>query len=164
LVPLLPALAPLWTHGDWHASNLLWTEAGPGAQVQTVLDFGLSDRTCAVMDLALAIERNAIDWMAPADARRIEYAQIDALLDGYESLEPLSDDAYAALVALLPIVHTEFALSEVAYFGCIVDAPDIVDIAYDGYLIGHARWFGERDGRQLLDWLAQRRREKQGRA
>ncbi|MBA5770777.1 hypothetical protein, partial [Escherichia coli] len=74
----------------------------------------------AVMDLALAIERNTVDWMAPADARRIEYDQIDALLDGYESLAPLSDDAYAALVALLPIVHTEFALSEVAYFGCII--------------------------------------------
>ncbi|MCL4634060.1 phosphotransferase [Burkholderia sp.] len=161
LVPLLPALAPLWTHGDWHASNLLWTDAGPGAQVRTVLDFGLSDRTCAVMDLALAIERNTVDWMAQADARRVEYDQIDALLDGYESLEPLSDDAYAALVALLPIVHTEFALSEVAYFGCIIDAPAIVDIAYDGYLIGHARWFGERDGRQLLDWLVRRRRGKQ---
>ncbi|WP_321812642.1 MULTISPECIES: phosphotransferase enzyme family protein [unclassified Burkholderia] len=162
LVPLLPALAPLWTHGDWHASNLLWTDAAPGAQVRTVLDFGLSDRTCAVMDLALAIERNAIDWLAPANARRVEHEQIGALLDGYESLEPLSDDAYAALVAMLPIVHTEFALSEVAYFGCIVNAPDIVDVAYDGYLIGHARWFGERDGRQLLDWLVQRRRAKRG--
>ncbi|MEB2484693.1 phosphotransferase [Burkholderia multivorans] len=164
VVPLLPALAPLWTHGDWHASNLLWTDAAPGAQVCTVLDFGLSDRTCAVMDVALAIERNMIDWLAPADARRIEYEQIDALLDGYESLDPLSDDAYAALVALLPIVHTEFALSEVAYFGCIVNAPDIVDVAYDGYLLGHARWFGGRDGRQLLDWLEQRRRGKRGRA
>ncbi|HEF4728525.1 phosphotransferase [Burkholderia multivorans] len=164
VVPLLPALAPLWTHGDWHASNLLWTDAAPGAQVRTVLDFGLSDRTCAVMDVALAIERNMIDWLAPADARRVEYEQIDALLDGYESLDPLSDDAYAALVALLPIVHTEFALSEVAYFGCIVNAPDIVDVAYDGYLLGHARWFGGRDGRQLLDWLEQRRRGKRGRA
>ncbi|HGL4261032.1 phosphotransferase enzyme family protein [Burkholderia dolosa] len=158
--PLLPALPPLWTHGDWHASNLLWTDTAPGAQVQTVLDFGLADRTCAVMDIALAIERNAIDWLAPADARRVEYEQIDALLAGYESLAPLSDAAYAALIALLPIVHTEFALSEVAYFGCIVDAPEIVDIAYDGYLLGHARWFGERDGRRLLDWLAQRRRAK----
>ncbi|OXH87318.1 hypothetical protein CA831_21205, partial [Burkholderia multivorans] len=69
-----------------------------------------------------------------------------------------------ALVALLPIVHTEFALSEVAYFGCIVNAPDIVNVAYDGYLLGHARWFGGRDGRQLLDWLEQRRRGKRGRA
>ncbi|EAY71497.1 hypothetical protein BDAG_04335 [Burkholderia dolosa AU0158] len=113
-----------------------------------------------VMDIALAIERNAIDWLAPADAPRVEYEQIDALLDGYESLAPLSDAAYAALIALLPIVHTEFALSEVAYFGCIVDAPEIVDVAYDGYLLGHARWFGERDGQRLLDWLAQRRRAK----
>ncbi|OJA74863.1 aminoglycoside phosphotransferase [Burkholderia ubonensis] len=158
--PLLPALQPLWTHGDWHASNLLWSDGEPGAQVRTVLDFGLSDRTCAVYDVALAIERNAIDWMAPADARKVEYAQIDALLDGYESLAPLDDDAYAALVALLPIVHTEFALSEVAYFDGIVGSPETVDVAYDGYLIGHTRWFGERDGRQLLDWLEHRRRTR----
>ncbi|MBN3790929.1 phosphotransferase [Burkholderia sp. Ac-20353] len=164
LAPLLPALPPLWTHGDWHASNLLWTDAGPGAQVQTVLDFGLSDRTCAVMDLALAIERNAIDWMAPADARRIEYDQIAALLDGYESLEPLDGDAYAALIALLPIVHTEFALSEVAYFDGIVGSPENVDVAYDGYLVGHARWFGAAGGRQLLDWLERRRYARRARA
>lgn len=162
--PLLPALPPLWTHGDWHASNLLWSNGEPGAQVRTVLDFGLSDRTCAVYDIAVAIERNAIDWMAPADARRVEYAQIDALLDGYESVMPLSDDAYAALVALLPIVHTEFALSEVAYFDGIVGSPETVDVAYDGYLIGHARWFGEQDGRQLLAWLADRRRARNARA
>ncbi|MFP3616956.1 aminoglycoside phosphotransferase family protein, partial [Paraburkholderia sp. SIMBA_050] len=65
-------------------------------------------------------------------------------------------------VAMLPIVHTEFALSEVAYFGCIVAAPEIVDVAYDGYLIGHAQWFGERDGRRLLDWLGERRLTKRG--
>ncbi|MBN3817087.1 phosphotransferase, partial [Paraburkholderia sp. Se-20369] len=164
LAPLLPALPPLWTHGDWHASNLLWSNGEPDAQVRTVLDFGLSDRTCAVYDIAVAIERNAIDWMAPADARRIEYAQIDALLDGYEAVTPLSDDAYAALVALLPIVHTEFALSEVAYFDGIVRSPETVDVAYDGYLIGHARWFGERDGRQLLGWLAGRPRGRNARA
>lgn len=161
LAPLLPALRPLWTHGDWHASNLLWTGDAPGAQVRTVLDFGLSDRTCAVHDVALAIERNAIDWLAPPGERRVEFEHIDVLLDGYESLEVLSDDEYAALVALLPIVHTEFALSEVAYFDGIVGSPETAEVAaYDGYLLGHARWFGERDGRQLLDWLERRRRTR----
>ena len=125
-----------------------------------MLDFGLSDRTCAVMDLALAIRRNTVDWMAPADARRVDMRRSMRCSTG-TTARTAGRQAYAALVALLPIVHTEFAMSEVAYFGCIIDAPAIVDIAYDGYLIGHARWFGERDGRQLLDWLA-RRRVKQG--
>ncbi|MBB3258983.1 Ser/Thr protein kinase RdoA (MazF antagonist) [Paraburkholderia bannensis] len=160
LAPLLPALRPLWTHGDWHASNLLWTDATPGAQVRAVLDFGLSDRTCAVYDLALAIERNAIDWLAAPAACAVEYAHIAALLDGYESLAPLSDAGYEALIALLPIVHTEFALLEVEYFDDILGDEAGVAAAYDGYLLGHARWFAQDDGQRLLAWLRSRRREE----
>lgn len=160
LAPLLPALRPLWTHGDWHASNLLWTDATPGAQVRSVLDFGLSDRTCAVYDLALAIERNAIDWLAAPAACTVAYAHIDALLDGYESLAPLSDAEYAALIALLPIVQTEFALLEVEYFDDILGDEAGVAAAYDGYLLGHARWFAQADGQRLLTWLRERRRKE----
>ncbi|WP_322069259.1 phosphotransferase enzyme family protein [Paraburkholderia bannensis] len=160
LAPLLPELRPLWTHGDWHASNLLWTDATPGAQVRSVLDFGLSDRTCAVYDLALAIERNAIDWLAAPAACTVEYEHIDALLDGYESLVPLSDAEYAALIALLPIVQTEFALLEVEYFDDILGDEAGVVAAYDGYLLGHARWFAQDEGQRLLTWLRERRRKE----
>jgi Ser/Thr protein kinase RdoA (MazF antagonist) len=55
LLPHLGRLAPLWTHNDWHASNLLW-DAATGT-VSTVLDFGLSDRTTAVHDLASTTSR-----------------------------------------------------------------------------------------------------------
>jgi Ser/Thr protein kinase RdoA (MazF antagonist) len=158
LVPLLPALPTCWTHGDFHASNLLWTDGAPGAQVRTVLDFGLSDRTWAVYDLALAIERNAVEWLSEPGARRVHLDQVDALLEGYESLRPLGDDEHAALLALLPIVHVEFALSEVGYFDGILASPETADIAYERYLLGHAQWFGEAEGRALLDWLAARPR------
>lgn len=160
LVPLLPALEPLWTHGDWHASNLLWSADAPDAHVLTVLDFGLSDRTCAVADLALAIERNAIEWLSFGDGgtHPVYTGHIDALLNGYESLNPLSDDAYAALCALLPIVHTEFALSEVAYFDGILQAPADAEVAYTTYLLDHARWFAQEQGQALLAWLRARRR------
>ncbi|CAG9239099.1 Putative homoserine kinase type II, PnuC-associated, THI-regulated branch [Paraburkholderia tropica] len=160
LVPLLPALRSQWTHGDWHASNLLWTDAAPGAQVRTVLDFGLADRTCAVYDLALAIERNAIDWLAAPATCTVQYEHIGALLDGYASLAPLSDAEYEALIALLPIVHTEFALLEVEYFDDILGDETGVRAAYDGYLIGHARWFESEDGQRLLAWLRARRSEE----
>ncbi|WP_414439187.1 phosphotransferase enzyme family protein [Burkholderia sp. 22PA0106] len=156
LVPLLDTLAPCWTHGDWHASNLLWTGDDPAAEVVSVLDFGLSDRTCAVLDLATAIERNLVDWLAPAESRRIEFAQLDALLDGYESVQPLTRDAHRALIALLPIAHAEFALSEVEYFNGILSSPVGTEAAYDGYLIGHARWFAGPDGQRLLDALRAR--------
>jgi Ser/Thr protein kinase RdoA (MazF antagonist) len=158
LAPFLPGLRPLWTHGDWHASNLLWTGSTPGAQVSTILDFGLSDRTCAVYDLAVAIERNAIEWLSAQDTRRVHLDHIDALLNGYESITPLSGDEYAALVALLPIVHAEFALSEVAYFHATLGSPENAEVAYDGYLLGHARWFSEPAGRALLDHLESRER------
>jgi len=158
LVALLPALRPAWTHGDWHASNLLWTDGAPGAQVRTILDFGLSDRTWAIYDLALAIERNGVEWLAEPGSRRVHVDQVDALLDGYESLRPLAGDEYAALRALLPIVHVEFALSEVAYFDGILASPRTADIAYERYLLGHAHWFGQPEGRALLDWLAKRPR------
>jgi Ser/Thr protein kinase RdoA (MazF antagonist) len=158
LVPFLPAMRSLWTHGDWHASNLFWTSNSPGAQVSTILDFGLSDRTCAVYDLAVAIERNAIEWLSTQDAREVHLDHVDAMLTGYESLTPLSDDEYAALVAVLPIVHTEFALSEVAYFHATLGSPETADVAYDGYLLGHARWFSEPAGKVLLDYLEKRER------
>ncbi|WGS51693.1 phosphotransferase [Paraburkholderia sp. D15] len=160
LAPLLPALEPLWTHGDWHASNLLWSADAPDAQVRTVLDFGLSDRTCAVYDLALAIERNTIEWLSFGEGgtHPVYTDQIDALLNGYESLSPLSDVAYAALCALLPIVHTEFALSELAYFDGILHAPADGEVAYTTYLLDHARWFAAGQGRTLLAWMRTRRR------
>ncbi|WP_186094232.1 phosphotransferase enzyme family protein [Burkholderia gladioli] len=157
LVPLLDTLAPLWTHGDWHASNLLWSGEGAEATVATVLDFGLADRTCAVLDIATAIERNLVDWLVPEATRRVEYEHLHALLDGYESVLPLSDAAYRALAALLPIVHTEFALSEVEYFNGILASPAGTEAAYDTYLIGHARWFAGPQGQRLLGVLRSRR-------
>ena len=63
LLPLLPALTPLWTHNDLHASNLLWSDAGDDAQATAIIDFGLADRTNAVHDLAHAIERNIVEWL-----------------------------------------------------------------------------------------------------
>ena len=57
-------LTPLWTHNDLHPSNLFWSNAGRDAEVTAVIDFGLCDRTNAVHDLAHAIERSMVDWLA----------------------------------------------------------------------------------------------------
>ena len=59
----MPALPPLWTHNDLHASNLLWSDAGGDARAMAIIDFGLADRTNAVHDLAQAIERNIVEWI-----------------------------------------------------------------------------------------------------
>jgi Ser/Thr protein kinase RdoA (MazF antagonist) len=155
LKPYLNALTPLWTHNDWHASNLLWTNRSPHAQVQTVLDFGLSDRTCAMHDLATAIERNIVEWLAipHRSDQLIHLDLLDALLDGYASLLPLSQTQMLTLAALLPLVHAEFALAELDYFHGITHAPHNAALAYDTYFLGHAAWFNSAEGKRLLRHL-----------
>ncbi|MCC8442789.1 phosphotransferase [Xanthomonas cannabis] len=156
--PLLSApgaMPPLWTHGDWHASNLLWNTDHGATRVSAIFDFGLSDRNSALFDLATAIERNLIPWLHLDIGARAqpELAQLDALLDGYAAHCPLGAAQLRCLAALLPIVHVDFALSEIDYFAGITHSADNVDIAYHRYLLGHADWFSSADGQALLAHL-----------
>jgi Ser/Thr protein kinase RdoA (MazF antagonist) len=143
---------PLWTHNDWHASNLLWSGDDPGAVVSTVLDFGLSDRTTAVYDLATAIERNTIPWLDIHDGRpgAADLEAVRGLLDGYLTQASLSAVERAAVVAVLPIVHMGYALSEIDYFYGTTHSVANADLAYRAFLLGHTRWFLGDEGRRLL--------------
>jgi len=156
--PLCGSLPRQWGHGDWHPSNLTWTRPGPDARVAAVLDFGLANRTFAVHDLATAIERSTVTWLDLADSGQadVDFAAMDAMLDGYESIRPLSRIEAAALAEILPVVHVEFALSEVEYFADIVRSAANAELAYDGYLLGHARWFAGPDGSAVLHHLRRR--------
>ncbi len=158
LVPHLARQTPLWTHNDWHASNLLWADD----QVSSVLDFGLCDRTFALFDLATALERNAIPWLeldqggaAPADL-----GTVDALLAGYASIKSLVAADIEALAAWLPVVHADFAISETEYFAGVLDDHASADIAWDGYLLRHADWFAGPEGQRLIEHLRQRTRDR----
>lgn len=144
----------LWAHNDWHVSNLLWRAGSDTPQVQTVFDFGLASPTSALFDLATAIERNAIAWLAldqQTDAARAAIAL--ALVQGYRQVLPLSAARVHLLADLLPIVHLDFALSEVEYFQGVTGAPANADVAYHTFLLGHARWFKGRHGQHLLQAL-----------
>jgi len=156
--PRLAALDRQWGHGDWHPSNLTWTSAAPGAGVCSVFDFGLANRGYAAVDLANALERCTVNWLDLTESGRAtaDLAAVDALLDGYQRVRPLSPDEAAALPAVFPVVHVEYALSEVEYFADVVNSPSNADLAYDGYLIGHARWFDGPDGSRVLDHLRRR--------
>ncbi len=149
LAPLLADQMPLWTHNDWHPSNLLWASDGG---VETVFDFGLADRTCAVHDIATAIERTAVRWLELEQGTDDigDPAAALALLAGYATIAPLGRTDVAAIVRLLPLVHLEFALSEIEYFAAVVEDPASAALAWDEYLIGHAAWFQSTPGRDLL--------------
>jgi Ser/Thr protein kinase RdoA (MazF antagonist) len=167
LLPLLPALEPLWTHNDLHASNLLWSDAGARARAVAIIDFGLADRTNAAHDLAHAIERNIVEWLELADDATsgegvpVHLDHLRALLDGYESVRPLSREEAAALAPMTALCHAEFALTEADYFWGVLHSEEKARIALEGYLVGHARWFRGGSGGRLLNairkWAAARK-------
>jgi Ser/Thr protein kinase RdoA (MazF antagonist) len=172
LLPLLPALAPLWTHNDLHASNLFWSDAGDGAQATAIIDFGLADRTNAVHDLAHAIERNIVEWLAlvedPAhpESVPVHLDHLHSLLSGYESVRPLSEEEAVALAPMTALGHAEFALSEADYFLGVLHSKEKAQMASEGWLVGHARWFRGTGGGKLLDaigrWVETRNRRSEG--
>lgn len=159
LRPLLPELCPLWTHNDLHASNLLWSDSSENARATAVIDFGLADRTNAVHDLAHAIERNIVEWLAlvenptQPDSVPVHFNHLEALLTGYEQVRCLHCAEAAALAPMLALCHAEFALSEAEYFLGALHSEESARMAYESWLVGHARWFHSQAGRHLLDTL-----------
>lgn len=155
--PRIAALPPLWTHNDWHVSNLFWSDTGAEADVSAIVDFGLASPTFALYDLATAIERNAIAWLHlergmeaifPAIARQ--------LVAGYDDIMPLHADARDLLAELLPVVHLDFALSEVGYFQGATGSTADADTAYDTFLLGHAAWFDTAPGQAMREAVGRR--------
>jgi len=158
LLPRLPFLPPLWTQNDLHASNLFWSDETATAETTAAIDFGLADRTNAVHDLAHAIERNIVEWLvlmndpAHPDDVPVHLDHLSALLDGYDSIRPISAHEAAALAPMTALCHAEFALTEADYFLGILHSKDRARIATRDYLVGHAQWFLS-GGRPLLDAL-----------
>ena len=154
----LPQLAPLWTHNDFHSSNLFWSDRGADARATAVIDFGLCDRTNAVHDLAHAIERNIVEWLVLVNDRArpervpVHLDHLWALLEGYESVRPLSHEEAMALRPMTALCHAEFALSEADYFLRVLHSDEKAHMACEGYLVSHAQWW-RGPGAALLDSL-----------
>jgi len=147
LKPLLPALNPVWTHNDFHASNLFWSDLSQHARVTSVIDFGLADRTNAIYDVAQAIERNILEWLVlmqnpnGGDDVPVHLDHLWALIHGYEQVRPFSPAEAAALAPMLAVCHAEFALTEADYFLGALHSSEKARVATRDYLVGHAKWF-----------------------
>ncbi|WP_313401515.1 phosphotransferase [Stenotrophomonas sp.] len=144
----------LWAHNDWHVSNLLWTQDGSDPHIGTVMDFGLASPTSALFDLATAIERNAVAWLQLEQGARAVRTDIAlALLQGYRQVLPLSAARAHLLADLLPMVHFDFALSEVEYFEGITGSTANADVAWQPFMLGHPIWLNSPPGQSLLQAL-----------
>ncbi|MDA8297253.1 MAG: phosphotransferase [Actinomycetota bacterium] len=159
--PFLAQLAPLrqglerhWGHGDWHPSNLMWAKSPDHSVVAAVIDFGLCNRTFAAHDVAVAIERSAIDWLGMRpDRTLVDRRGALALLEGYRQRARPGAGFGHLVAAFLPLCHLEYALSEIEYFTSVIDSPGNATLAAEQFLLGHLRWFREPAGAQLLEAL-----------
>ena len=145
LQPFVADLPPMWVHGDFHASNLFWRDGG----VSAVLDFGLCNRASAAHDLATAIERNTIAWLDPT----VERGHPDlarAILRGYDRARCRTPEERAALRHILPVVHVDFALAELAYFHGVTRSAPNAEAAYKDFLLDHTLWFKTKAGQAFL--------------
>jgi len=152
----LRALPRRWGHGDWHPSNLTWSDEGPSASVAGIFDLGLANRTVQIHDVAVALERSCVDWLAPDGATSADVTALDAFLDGYASVRPPAAAEWRALAEVLPACHVEYALSEVEYFSAVAGSEADAALAVSDYLVGHCRFFERGDGATLLTHLRRR--------
>jgi hypothetical protein len=65
-------------------------------------------------------------------------------------VRPLDRSDVHLLAELLPVVHVDFALSEVEYFHAVTQDSHAAAVAYDTFLRGHAAWFSTPPGQALL--------------
>ena len=115
-----------------------------------MLDFGLADRTAAVYDVAIALERFAVDWLVDPRRRpgaRPAHSQLRRFLSAYRARRPEAARELAALPLLFPLCHAEYELSEIDYFLSVVPggaeektAQQNAEIAYRDWFLGHAEW------------------------
>ncbi|WP_175953458.1 phosphotransferase enzyme family protein [Schaalia sp. Marseille-Q2122] len=143
-----------WTHGDLHCSNLMWE---PGtATVTSIIDFGLADRNWSVYDLAVAIERNAFLWLdigaGHSDAIRRDVAQ--AVIDGYESVRPLTAVERALLPAIMPLVQAEAALNWITYQWGTLRNAQAATWSLEVFFGAHTHWFDTPEGVSFTHWLS----------
>ena len=157
LAPLRDHLQPLWTHNDWHGTNLLWTDDGYDLAITSVLDFGLADRTTAAYDLAIAVERFAVDWVAlrAGGPAGVPTRQLRSFLHAYTAVRPISGAEFYALPLLFPLAHAEYELSEIDYFLSVVPggSEKNAEIAYRDWFLGHAEWAESEEGQAFLGLL-----------
>jgi len=149
--PYLAGIEPAVTHGDWHANNMFYHGDG----VASVIDFHLADVSFRAYDIAVALDRNAIQWLdiLAGDTDAVRFDVLECLLRGYTAVSPLSLHEAELLTALLPIHQLDLALSNVEYYLAQEGKPERAEWAYSVYLRDHARYFLTSPGKRVLAFV-----------
>ncbi len=141
-----------WTQNDFHSSNLFWD----GSSVVSIIDFGLSNRSTRLLDLAIAIERNTILWqeLLAGDDRAYRLDQTKEILDGYRSEVNLPENELMALPLVLQLCQADAAINALAYYAGILKDKAMADWGYDSFLLDHTLWFDTTAGQRYIEKLA----------
>jgi Ser/Thr protein kinase RdoA (MazF antagonist) len=142
VVPGLPA-APL--HGDWQTNNLFFS----GDDVSGIIDFHQADYAARVLDLAVAVERNCFFWnrISEGDDAAFDLGHAAALVGAYDAAAPLMPDERAAFADVLQACQFEYGISFLDYYWGVERDREKADWAWETFVLGHARWWESRPGR-----------------
>jgi Ser/Thr protein kinase RdoA (MazF antagonist) len=144
LGPRLAELPQALTHGDWQNNNLFWD----GDEVASVIDFHLLDRNPRLFDVAVALDRNCIEWLKILGGEESAWHEglMRAFLAGYG---PLTDPERSALPDLLAAVRLDFALSLLLYYRSVEGNEARAAWCWEVFVLGHARWHASDEGAKL---------------
>jgi Ser/Thr protein kinase RdoA (MazF antagonist) len=147
--PWLRRTRASWIHGDAQANNFFYR----GDAVSAVIDFHLSAIAPPLLDLAVAIDRNTLQWLEilAGDDAAVDRRGLAALLRGYGPLQ--AGDA-AVLPALVAVCQLDFAVDLTRYYLRVERNATKAAWSWDVYLVGHTRWHRSDPGRRFAEALA----------
>lgn len=146
--PWLRRTPERWIHGDPQANNCFYRDGA----VASVIDLHLAAPAPALLDLAIAVDRNTLLWLdiLAGDDEAIDWRGLRALLKGYGPLDPEEADILPDLVA---VCQLDFAFELMRYYLQVEQDRQKARWAWEAYLIGHTKWHHSDAGRRFSDAL-----------
>lgn len=144
-------IKPWVSHGDWHANNLFFD----CDKVSAVIDFHLTDLSFRLYDLAVALDRNCIQWLEFHDGKIdvVRFDLIGLFIEGYNSVFPVSGPELKLLSLLMPIHQLDLAISNIEYYLCFEKNEARAEWAYQVYLIEHLKFYQLPGGKEVVKFI-----------
>lgn len=135
-------------HGDPQANNHLFE----GDQVASVIDFHLATEAPALVDLAIAIDRNGLLWLEILGDRPDAY-DLDGIAGLLEGYGPLTAEERNVLPDLLAVCQVDFALDLMSYYMTLEQSLPRATWCWEAYLLAHTHWHASDHGQRFRQQL-----------